>query len=101
MPNMFILNPYANRWKAGRRKDEALATLRVHVELRLAEGPGHASVVANGVSMQGGQMTGVARAGLVPRIVRLCVVYLAVTLGMLLNPALRRMDTAPWTVATP
>ena len=33
-------------------------------------------------------------AGLVPTIVGLCAVYLAVTLGMLLNPALRRMDTA-------
>ena len=27
MPAMFILNPYANRWRAGQCKDEALATL--------------------------------------------------------------------------
>jgi hypothetical protein len=30
----------------------------------------------------------------VPTIVGLCAVYVAVMLGMLLNPALRRMDTA-------
>jgi hypothetical protein len=30
----------------------------------------------------------------VPTIVALGVVYLAVTLGMLLNPALRRLDTS-------
>jgi hypothetical protein len=29
-------------------------------------------------------------AGLVPRIIGLCAAYLALTLGMLLNPALRR-----------
>jgi hypothetical protein len=49
--------------------------------------------------MLGGQMTGVAGAGMT--IVGLCVVYVAVTLGMLLNPALRRMDTALQTVARP
>jgi hypothetical protein len=46
MPGMFIFNPYANRWKAGRRKDEAMAALRaagVDVELRLTEYPGHGS----------------------------------------------------------
>jgi hypothetical protein len=31
--------------------------------------------------------------GLVPTIVALGVLYLVVTLGMLVNPALRRMDT--------
>jgi hypothetical protein len=39
-------------------------------------------------------------AGLIPTIVGVCAVYVAITLGMLLNPALRRMDTAPRTVAT-
>jgi MFS family permease len=39
-------------------------------------------------------------AGLVPTIVGLLVVYLAITLGMLLNPALRRMDTTPRTVSS-
>jgi len=39
-------------------------------------------------------------AGLIPTIVGLDVVYLAITLGMLLNPALRRMDAAASTVAT-
>jgi hypothetical protein len=39
-------------------------------------------------------------AGLIPTIVGLGVVYVAITLGMLLNPALRRMDAAPPTVAT-
>ena len=39
-------------------------------------------------------------AGLIPTIVGLGVVYVAMTLGMLLNPALRRMDAAPPGVAT-
>jgi MFS family permease len=39
-------------------------------------------------------------AGLIPTIVGLGLVYVAITLGMLLNPALRRMDAAPPTVAT-
>ncbi len=34
-------------------------------------------------------------AGLVPTIVALGVVYLAVTLGMLFNPALRGLDASP------
>ena len=40
-------------------------------------------------------------AGLIPTIVGLGIVYVAITLGMLLNPALRRMDAAPPTLATP
>jgi len=39
-------------------------------------------------------------AGLIPTIVGLGVVYVAMTLDMLLNPALRRMGAAPPTVAT-
>ena len=39
-------------------------------------------------------------AGPIPTIVGLDVVYVAITLGMLLNPALRRMDAVPPTVAT-
>jgi hypothetical protein len=39
-------------------------------------------------------------AGLIPTIVGLGVVYVAMTLDMLLNPALRRRDAAPPTVAT-
>jgi len=39
-------------------------------------------------------------AGSIPTIVGLGIVYVAVTLGILLNPALPRMDAAPPTVAT-
>ncbi len=56
MTAMFILNPYANRWKAGRRKDEALAALRssgVAAELRLTERPGHATELAHRAVLQG------------------------------------------------
>ena len=49
MAAVFILNPYANRWKAGRRKDEAMAALRkagLDVELQLTERPGHGTELA-------------------------------------------------------
>ncbi|HKF88764.1 MAG TPA: hypothetical protein VKB85_11920 [Propionibacteriaceae bacterium] len=39
-------------------------------------------------------------AGQIPTIVGLGVVYVAITLDMLLNPALHRMDAAPPAVAT-
>ena len=39
-------------------------------------------------------------AGLIPTIVGLGVVYVAIMLGMLLNPELCRMDAAPPAVAT-
>jgi diacylglycerol kinase (ATP) len=49
MTAVFILNPYANRGTAGRRKDEAMAALRkagLDVELRVTERPGHGTELA-------------------------------------------------------
>jgi hypothetical protein len=55
MPAMFILNPYANRWLAGQRKDEAHRAPygSVRTELRLTERPGHRTELAYEAAIDG------------------------------------------------
>ena len=51
-----ILNPYAGRWQARERKDEAEQALReagIEFDLEVTAGPGHAIELANQASKQG------------------------------------------------
>ena len=51
-----ILNPYANRWKAGQRQEEAVTALReaeVKTVLGLTERPGDATEIAYQAAIQG------------------------------------------------
>jgi diacylglycerol kinase (ATP) len=56
MTGMMILNPYANRWKAGRRRaaaEAALAAAGLEFDVRKTEAPLHATAIAEEAARRG------------------------------------------------